>query len=56
MYAYIVIRTIGYLKDVKAVCLSYSKAQIEASRMDEATKLKGYKGFEFIIETHLITS
>ncbi len=51
MYVYIVIRTIGDLQDIQSVYTSYSKAEIECSRLDEATKLKGYKDFKFIIKS-----
>ncbi len=52
MYVYIVIRTIGDLQDIQSVYTSYSKAEIECSRLDEDSKLKGYgDSFEFIIKS-----
>tara|TARA_R110000868_G_scaffold111290_1_gene300710 strand:+ start:31 stop:207 length:177 start_codon:yes stop_codon:yes gene_type:complete len=58
MHTYIVIQTnkSNNLRTIKSVFLSYSKAQIEASRLDEEQKLIGLNEFDIIIETHLITN
>ncbi len=57
MYAYIIIQTIAWnTPTIKFVSLSHSKAEIELSRLEEEIKLKGFKDFELILETHLITS